>query len=194
MAGPRTALADPARSVRSLALVCLAATLFAVSGCGGDSTGPTSAGPSEAGPPAVSDPPTDGGEPAAGTPASAVPAAVDPCSLVSRQEAEQLAGTALNEPRKVKATCTYTAPPSGPTAQVEVFVGAGAKKILDVNRNLGHELRELPGVGDEAYAEDRVVYVHKGGQWVSVRLVRLNDPAENRQGLEAVARQVADRL
>ncbi|MBX7269235.1 hypothetical protein KIF24_26595 [Micromonospora sp. Llam7] len=182
-----------------MTLTWLAAILFAVAGCGGDAN-PFPAGQPEGDPPAASNPLTDGdplsdGGLTADTPtAAAAPAAIDPCLLVSRQEAEQLAGVPLAEPRKVKATCTYTAPPSGPTAQVEVFVGAGAKKILDVNRNLGHELRELPGIGDEAYAEDDSVYVHKSGQWVTVRLVRLNDPAENRQGLEAVARQVADRL
>jgi hypothetical protein len=38
------------------------------------------------------------------------------------------------------------------------------------------------------------VFLNKSGTWVSVRLVRLNDPAENRKPLEDAARTVAGRL
>jgi hypothetical protein len=121
-------------------------------------------------------------------------ASVDPCMLVTKQEAEQLAGTPLDSAKPVRETCTYTGPVTGPTAQVEVFVGDGAKKYLDIERDLGHELRPLGGVGDEAYAENEAVFVNKSGTWVSVRLVRLNDPAENRKPLEDVGRTVAGRI
>jgi hypothetical protein len=70
----------------------------------------------------------------------------------------------------------------------------GAKKYLDIERDLGHELRPLGGVGDEAYAENEAVFVNKSGTWVSVRLVRLNDPAENRKPLEDIGRTVAGRI
>ncbi|MGC9671510.1 hypothetical protein ACNTMW_33825 [Planosporangium sp. 12N6] len=119
---------------------------------------------------------------------------MDVCALVSQQEAQQLAGTALNPATPVRETCTYTGPVSGPTAQVEVFVGDGAKKYLDIERTLGHQLRPLAGIGDEAYAEDGAVFIRKAGTWVSIRLTRLNDPAENRQPLENLARTVAGRL
>lgn len=176
-----------------LTLLCLLALAVAGAGtgCGG--------GPAPSGLP--TGPPGDGGvlsedQPSTGqtSPSAAAAAVINPCDLVSQPEAEQLAGTPLNEGRQVKATCTYNSPPSGPTAQVEVFLGPGAKKIFDINRELGHEFHELPGVGDEAYAEDNNVYVNKSGQWVSIRLVLLNDPAENRQALEDLARVVADRL
>ncbi|MGC9665334.1 hypothetical protein ACNTMW_02125 [Planosporangium sp. 12N6] len=121
-------------------------------------------------------------------------ARVDPCALVTRPEAEKLAGTPLDDAKPVRETCTYTGPVSGPTAQVEVFVGDGAKKFLDIDRDLGHDLRPLSGVGDEAYAEDGTVFVNKSGLWVSIRLTRLNDPAENRKPLEELARTVAARI
>lgn len=121
-------------------------------------------------------------------------AAVDPCALVTKQDAEKLAGTPLDPPQKVRETCTYTGPVTGPTAQVEVFVGDGAKKFLDIDRELGHAFTTLSGIGDEAYLEDGAVFVNGSGVWVSVRLVLLNDPAENRKPLENVARMVATRL
>ncbi|WP_073952815.1 DUF3558 family protein [Streptomyces kebangsaanensis] len=121
-------------------------------------------------------------------------AAVDPCTLVTKQEAEKLAGTALNPATPVQETCTYTGPVTGPTAQVEIFVGDGAKKYLDIERGLGHTLRPLAGVGDEAYAEDEAVFLRRSDRWVSIRLVRLNDPAENRTPLEELARKVATRI
>ncbi|GAB3141950.1 hypothetical protein GCM10027290_15510 [Micromonospora sonneratiae] len=119
---------------------------------------------------------------------------VDPCSLVSKQEAERLAGTPLDAAVRVRETCTYTGPVTGPTAQVEIFVGDGAKKYLDIERELGHELRPLTGIGDEAYAGLEAAWFNKSGRWVSIRLVRLNDPAENRKPLEDLARKVAGRL
>lgn len=146
---------------------------------------------------------TGGGKPAATgtTPApdamSAPPAktSVDACSLVTKQEAEALAGTPLDDAQPVRDTCTYTGPTSGPTAQVEVFVGDGAKKFLDIDRDaLGHQFTTLTGVGDEAYLEDGAVFISRSGTWVSIRLVRLNDPADNRKPLEDLARTVAGRL
>ncbi len=121
-------------------------------------------------------------------------AAVNPCVLVSQQEAEQLAGTSLNSPASAAEKCTYIAPPSGPTAQVEIFVGKTARDYLTAERGIGHELRPLSGIGDEAYIEDYAVFVNKAGSWVSIDLARNNDPAENRGPLEGLARTVAGRI
>jgi hypothetical protein len=121
-------------------------------------------------------------------------AAVDPCALVSKQEAEQLAGTALDDAKPVRETCTYTGPVTGPTAQVEIGLGDGAKKFLDIDRELGHDLKPMPGIGDEAWAEDGTVFVSKSGLWVSIHLVRLDDPAAYRKPLEDLARKVAARI
>lgn len=119
---------------------------------------------------------------------------VDPCALVTHEEAQQLAGTPLNEAKRSPEVCTYTAPPSGPTAQVEVFVGTGAKGQLDIDRQLGHQFTTLTGIGDEAYAENDFIFFNKSGLWVSIRLVRNTDPAEHRQPLEDLARKAAGRL
>ncbi|WP_233563159.1 DUF3558 family protein [Micromonospora musae] len=174
----------PARPAAALLAALLAAT---VAGCGSEQedppVAPVGAAPSEQ--------PATGAEP---SPPAAPPATVDPCALVTRKEAEQLAGTKLDAAVPVRETCTYTGPVTGPTAQVEVFVGDGAKKFLDIERELGHELRPLAGVGDETYASLEAVFVSHSGQWVSVRLVRLNDPAENRAPLERIARTVAGRI
>ncbi|MCL2554399.1 MAG: DUF3558 domain-containing protein [Actinomycetia bacterium] len=162
--------------------------LLALSGCGGHGQD-SAAGPSAAGP-----------APATRTPEKATEApspdakAVDPCAVVTKQEAEKLAGTPLDPATPVRETCTYTGPITGPTAQVEIFVGDGAKKYLDIERDLGHTLRPLAGVGDEAYAEDEAVFLRGADRWVSIRLVRLNDPAENRAPLEEVARKAATRI
>jgi hypothetical protein len=188
------------RSGRLTALACAAALVFtSMTGCGDrateaddPATGVVSGDP--AGAFGDDGPPDD----TLSAPAeSAAPIDVDSvnaCELLSQAEAEQLAGTTLGEAMPVKATCTYPPPPSGKVAQVEVFIGPGAEKILDINRQLGHEMWELPGIGDEAYAEDDVAYLQKSGVWVCIRLVLLNDPAENRQRLEDAARLVASRI
>ena len=125
---------------------------------------------------------------------AAPPAAADPCILVSKMDAETLAGTTLQDAVKIDQTCTYTAPPSGPTAQVQIFVGDGAKKFLDTDRQLNHTFTQLSGIGDEAWIEPGVVFINKSGQWVCIVLVRLDDPAVYRTKFEALARAVAGRM
>jgi hypothetical protein len=121
---------------------------------------------------------------------------VDACSLVLPAEAEQLAGIPLDDAVPAKRSCRYTAPPSGPVAQVEVYVGDGAKKQLDIERQLGHELQPITGAGDEAYiwVDGTMVFVSRSGLWFSIRLVRLDDPAGYREPLESLARTAAGRI
>ncbi|WP_431976900.1 hypothetical protein [Micromonospora haikouensis] len=174
----------------------LAGPLSADPGDAADRPAPVASQPDGSAEPAAPEPgdpadPTDGQPPEPGDDALALP---DPCTLVRKAEAEKLAGLGLGDGKSVGDTCTYTAPADGPTAQVEVFVGDGAKNYLDVERALGHETRALPGVGDEAYATADSFFVNASGRWVAVRLVRLNDPGENRGPLESLARTVAARL
>ncbi|GIF76559.1 hypothetical protein [Asanoa siamensis] len=125
------------------------------------------------------------------TDAAALP---DACALLTQADAEKLATTALDPPVKARDTCTWTGPVTGPTAQVEVFVGDGAKKFLDIDRELAHEFTEVAGIGDEAHLEDGAIFFAKGGVWVSVRLVRLVDPKETHAPLEAAARTAVGRM
>ncbi|MEU2614860.1 hypothetical protein ABZ570_25220 [Micromonospora sp. NPDC007271] len=130
---------------------------------------------------------------------SAAPAekpAPQACDLVTDQEAAALARLKLDPHRAGEQSCTWTAPVSGPTGQVEVYVGDGAKKMLDIERQLGHELETLSGVGDEAYLDGQTneVFVQKAGVWAAIRLVLLNDPKENREPLVKLVRVVAGRL
>jgi hypothetical protein len=121
-------------------------------------------------------------------------AALDACALVTKQEAETLAGTPLEDAVPARESCSYTGPVTGPTAQVEIYVGDGAKKILDIDRDLGHKIKALNGIGDEAHLEDGAVFVARSGVWVAIRLVRLDDPALYEKRLEDLARTVAGRL
>ncbi|MER7893195.1 hypothetical protein ABTX15_25575 [Micromonospora sp. NPDC094482] len=176
-----------------LAIAALAAVLTAAAtgGCAmtdGSDAGATAAGGNQ-GRAAAGDPSTE----AAPAEPSTAPT-VDACALVPKQEAEKVAGTPLEDAVPARESCSYTGPVSGPTAQLEVYVGDGAKKILDIDRELGHELTPIPGAGDEAYAEDGAVFVNKGGVWVAVRLVRTDDPATYRAPLAELARTVAGRL
>jgi hypothetical protein len=179
-----------------LAAVAAVSVLTALGGCGasGDGDGRGAPAVTSQSAPATPDgaaPPTEATDaPPAGT-------AVDACTLVTKAEAEKLAGTRLEDPVEKpedRDTCTYTGPLSGPTAQVEVYVGDSAKKFLDIDRELGHKLTPITGAGDEAYAEDGTVFVRRGEVWACVRLVRSEDPATYRKALEAAARTAAGRL
>ncbi|MFG2069885.1 hypothetical protein ACGFKZ_23800 [Micromonospora tulbaghiae] len=179
------------RSRRLVALALTATLLTAPAGCGDDEPPAAGGAPPGAGAPVAEPTGEAPAEPSAGPVDDAAPQA---CTLVSKDDAERLAGTALDEPVVAGQSCTYTGPVTGPTAQVEVFVGEGAKKYLDIERQLGHEIRELAGTADEALLTAEAFFLRKGELWVAVRLVRLNDPQENRAPLERLARTVAGRM
>ncbi|TCB93419.1 DUF3558 domain-containing protein [Micromonospora zingiberis] len=176
------------RHLTSVARLAGAATTLAVlAACGG--TEPTAAPPPPVQPSEIVAP-TEATE----APEPPAPAQVDACALVTKPEAEKLAGTPLNDPVPSGESCWYTGPVSGPVAQVEIHVGDGAKKILDIDRDLNHEFETLSGIGDEAYLEDGMVFVNASGVWVGIRLVRSDDMAKYDKRLTEVARTVAGRL
>jgi hypothetical protein len=123
-----------------------------------------------------------------------------PCSLLTQAEAESLAGTPLmagieNGTGDTKTLCQYIGPTTGPLAQVQIFVGDGAKKMLDIDRDvLKHPFTTLTGIGDEAYQEDDSAFVRKGEIWASIELARLNDPAQNVRPMQSAVRELASRL
>lgn len=126
---------------------------------------------------------------------SATSAADNPCALVNQTEADQLAGMSLGPGKVIADTCTYTAPPSGPTGQVEVFAGESGANYYDAEHQIhGDRLKPLKDVGDEAYLEDGSVFLRVGEEWVSIRLVRTEDSQQNDRPLTDLARTVATRL
>ncbi|SNS63553.1 hypothetical protein [Actinacidiphila glaucinigra] len=184
------------RRTRALAGVPVAALLvLALQGCqdpAADDAGgkPSATAPGGAG--AEGSPAAPSGQPSASPPGGTADG--DPCALVTQQEAERLAGTALKPGQDLEGTCTYPAPESGPTAQVEVFAGESGKNYYDAERGLGHELKPLDGIGDEAWLEDGSVFLRVSGQWVAIRLVRNEEPSRFDKPLEELARTVAGRL
>ena len=140
-----------------------------------------------------------GTTPGATTTASAASAVTvkDPCKLVSKADAEKLAGTKLQDAVLVEGddpSCTYSGDPSGPTAQVEVFLNDGAKKYLDIDRTLGHDFTTLSGIGDEAYYEEFTIFFRKGARWGAIHLVRLLDADPFIEPLKTLAKQVVTQL
>lgn len=176
---------------RRLALMIGASMIVAsCSAGGGASTAGAATGPGAAAQPAATGVAADASDPAADT-------TPDPCKLLTRAEATKLAGVQLpvgQDSGDPPSMCQFTAPSTGPTAQVEVFVGDGAKKMLDIDRGLGHKFAPVPGVGDEAYEEDFNVFVRKGTVWSAIDLVRLEDAAQFRDALRTAASEIAGRL
>jgi len=172
-------------------VVLAAAFTLSLTGCAGQEAGTPVSTPDNGGAAAASD--QTGARPS--TPDTPTPVKV--CELVTQAEADALAGTPLDpgqEGPPENPQCTYVGPPSGPVAQVRVFVGDGAKKFYDIDRGLGHEFTPLSGVGDEAWAEINTVFFREATTWAGIELTLLNDPEANREPLAALARTFADRL
>lgn len=109
-------------------------------------------------------------------------ASLDACTILTREDAETLIGTALTDPLQAAtsdvSSCTYPGDPNGPTAQVEIYIGPGAEKQLEIERDtLEHPFTEPAGIGDEAWQEDFQIFARTGETWVSIRLVVLEDAA-----------------
>jgi hypothetical protein len=159
-------------------------------GCGASTSSTASSGTSAA----VTSSASDSTE----TSTATTQATLDVCKLFPQADAEALVRTPLNpgEPGNLQnPSCTYNGPTSGPTAQVSVYIGDGAKKTYDVDKGLGHTFTAVQGVtADEAWEEDSAIFFRKGATWVQIGIVLLNDPAENRQPLEQAAQKLASRI
>jgi hypothetical protein len=184
-------------SIRSTSALAssLALATIALAGCNHSHT---HGAPAPAVPSSVSATPTP-------TPTAALPVAAssagttlpDACSLLTPTEAQALASTPLNPQVEStdKTLCQYVGPTSGPEAQVEVIVGPGALKGLQIDRDaLKHTFTAVPGIADEADEESDNIFIRKGTLWVQINLVLLNDPTQNRLPLETAAKAVAGRM
>ena len=128
---------------------------------------------------------------------AAEPELVDACAVLPQHEAEAIAQTPLEEGvpgDPAHPSCLYPGPVDGPLAQVEIFIGDGAEKFYEIERTLEHQLVELPGIGDEAYSYENTLFARTGATWVALRLVRLNDPAENADALASALSTIVDRV
>lgn len=125
---------------------------------------------------------------------------VDPCVLVSQTQAETLLGMPLQAGVKSgtgsELMCQYTADPNGPVGAVQVAVGAGAKKTLDIDKdNLHHEFTQPAGISDETWLENGTIFFRKKSQWGEIHVVSLDAPPDQIQsGLQSLATTVAKKL
>ena len=175
---------------RSLVALSIAA-IAAFGACGGSSS---KAAAPKATEPAGTTPATD-----APTTAVTTPAKLDSCALVPQAQAETLIATKLQPGVHDSTTdvdsCTYSGDPSGPTAQVEVFIGAGAKHFYDDDHDvLQHTFTDVPGLGDESHEEDFNIFFRKGSTWVALRLTSLDDWSTFKARAESLAKDLASKI
>ncbi|GAA2021404.1 hypothetical protein GCM10009839_18020 [Catenulispora yoronensis] len=188
---------------KRLAAFVLVACL-GVAGCGSSGTvsGAPSAPSSTGGADQAATTSDPGAVAASSSESDALPVATDPCKLVTKAEAQKLIGTALQDAVEAgqgtdAPSCTYSGPTSGPTAQVEVHTGDGAKKYYDLQRGpLAHQLQAESGIGDEAWIDkdDMSIFVRKGDGWFVIHLVSLDDVEKFLPGLRTAAKAAVARI
>jgi len=176
---------------RTLTATTVAAA-FAVSGC--SSSKPPARPPSTPSLASTAAPPA-----AVSTAQAAAPTLPDPCSLLTKAEAEQLAGvtmqpgddTVARDPATDVGSCTYDAAVTGPSGSVNVFDQLGVPHAMEVDRAIHHKFRSVAGIGDEALEEpeNQSIFIRKGQMWIYVEASN-STPAS----LEKAARLIAGRL
>jgi hypothetical protein len=190
---------------RSLSIALIAATsLAALAACSssGSSHGRSAAPPEPARPAQgvqtvdVSGAPSAASARTASASADALP---DACALLTKAEAEKLAGVHMQAPDDTVArdpatdigSCTYDAVVTGPSGQVSVFVQHGMPHALGVDRAIHHKFRTVPGIADQTLEEpeNQSIFIRKGQTWIYVEAS--NTTAAT---LERAARLVAARL
>ena len=196
-------MGSPGRA-RAGALVSLALVLAACGGATASLTTSAVATPSAAAV-AVPSPSESAPDASVGLPSDSpsdapadTPAPIDPCSLITRAEANAVAGVKTGDPLPAgdpAVRCVWPTPTSGAVGQVEIDVGDGAKKAYDIDHDvLQHTFKPVPGLGDEAYSEESYVFFRKGDLWIAIHVVRLDDPKTWMPKVVALAETVAGRL
>jgi len=112
---------------------------------------------------------------------------------VTLQDAESLAGSPLQpgvEGNPSSPSCSYGSKPTDPTAQVQIYLGDGAKKYYDIDVMLMHPFTDISGLGDEAHEENYAIFVRVGQLWIAITVIDHKTEAENRAGLETLAHKV----
>lgn len=138
------------------------------------------------------------------TPSNAEPdgidiASLDACTILTQEDAETLIGTELTDPLSAAtsdvSSCTYPGDPNGPSAQVEIYIGPGAKQQLDIDKDqLAHPFTEPTGIGDEAWQEDWMIFARTGDTWVSIRIVTSEEAAASLVPLQTAMTTALGRL
>ena len=142
------------------------------------------------------------GDSSAPSTSAAAQAGPDACSLLTQAQAQAIASTPLQKPTRAGVNsagaavmCQWVGLTNGPTAELEVYVGDGAAQQLHIDRdNLKHTFTMIPGIGDQCLQEDGFIFVEKNGLWVSIHLVRLNDPKLNVKPMQTGAAEIAAEL
>ena len=192
----------PGSQVGTMAVLAVLTVLAAGCASSGSGSGSGSSSPAHAG---ASNPATASAANSAplSTPASPSAAAAipDSCVLLTRADARALIGgaaldpgvdVASTDPVAYSSSCTYNAPPTAPSGQVEIFVTRDVPNALTIDRSIKRKFRTVPGIGDQTLEEpdNSNIFIHKGSLWVYLTIPFGANPAT----LERGARLLASRM
>ena len=137
--------------------------------------------------------------PPAASPSAAPATLPDPCTLLTLPEANSAAGTTLSPGQDVPSTdpvspasCTYTAPPTASSGQVELYVSLAVPRAYQIDQVVKHRFRTVPGIGDQTVEEpdNNNIFIRKGQMWVYLSIPFGATPAV----MESAARLIAARM
>jgi hypothetical protein len=121
---------------------------------------------------------------AGGNATAAVPPA---CKLLTRAEAQTLAGIKLEPPVGYPTNCTYSSYPTESVGQVSIYVDSTVPRTLRIDRALHHTIWSVPRLGNQAFEEQWHIFVRKGSVWLTINLVRIDVWPPYRKRLEHAA-------
>ncbi|MFN2464603.1 MAG: DUF3558 family protein [Candidatus Dormibacteria bacterium] len=149
---------------QTLAAATSALAALALAACGGSTS--VSNGPVV---PATSAPAAAA---AAATTQAGSSAAADPCTLVTKDDADAAFGLSFDAPatttKRSTVTCTYKLSGGASSLSISVTPGSSTAVLDGVKKAYGGAATDVPGVGDEAIVFSRIYTVVKGSTLLSV--------------------------
>jgi len=121
---------------------------------------------------------------------------VKPCSLVTKAEADALAGLTLEDGQEYAESCSYNAPTTGPSGQVFIGIADGAHSFYNVEVNLGAKFEPIPNddADDALWEVDHATeFLRDGDFWVALSLP-FGDAVQSKPPMEQLAATIASRL
>ena len=88
--------------------------------------------------------------------------------VIGRLQAQPGQDVPSTDPVASPASCTYTAPPTVSSAQVELYVSLDVPRAYQIDQAVKHTFRTVPGIGDQTIEEpdNNNIFVRKGQMWV----------------------------
>jgi hypothetical protein len=120
------------------------------------------------------------------------------CSLLTKEEVGAVLKSQMENPKFFVNECTYRAVQPSPikefTIQIMADAGSGFNYNKESGKRQGRRIREVQGIGSNAYFDDSYFHVLKGNSWLTFGLAEFERHVSSEGMVMNLAKKAVDRL